>query len=476
VPFSARKHALVEHAQSSSRERERWINANRYFYEDHYRYLRFLIPPGCSVLDLGCGIGDVLNALEPSRGVGIDLSSDAVEIARTRYPTMEFCAGDIEDPTVLAKIEGTFDYIVMSEAVGFLDDIEATFASLHTLCNKDTRLVVAYYSPLWGPALKLAERLGIKMQQAEQNWLSSEDIVSLLGLTNFDVVCREWRQLLPKHSLFLGPLINRYIAPLPWIRRLCLRNYLVARPLGREQLQDPSVTIVIPCRNEAGNIEPAVQRTPRFAKDIEIIFVEGGSQDGTHAEAERVRDAYPEYDIKVFKQPGKGKADAVWLGFDQARGDILMILDADLTVPPEALPKFYRAIADGKGEFINGTRLVYPLENQSMRFLNMLANRFFAIVFSWLLNQRFTDTLCGTKVLRRSDYKRIAQGRAYFGDFDPFGDFDLIFGAAKLNLKAIDMPIRYQARTYGQTQISRFRHGLILLRMVHYAFKKLKAF
>ena len=181
------------------------------------------------------------------------------------------------------------------------------------------------------------------------------------------------------------------------------------------------------------------------------------------------------WDIKVLQQDGKGKGDAIRKGFDNASGDVLMILDADLTVPPAALPKFYRAIASGKGEFINGTRLVYPMEYEAMRLLNHIANRTFAKVFSYLLNQRFTDTLCGTKVLTRTAYRQIVTGRRYFGDFDPFGDFDLIFGAAKLNLKLIEVPIRYTSRTYGETQISRFRHGLLLLRMVVFAWWKLKA-
>ncbi|MEM7407273.1 MAG: glycosyltransferase [Pseudomonadota bacterium] len=473
---SNRKQALLAHGQRYASERQQRVRANRYFYEDHYRYLRFLIPAGARVLDLGCGIGDELAALQPSHGVGVDLSEAIVEQARARHPDMTFFAADAEDPAFVATLDGPFDYIVISEAIGFLDDIESTLAGLQPLCTRDTRLVVSYYSPLWEPLLTVAERLGLKMPQTAQNWLSTEDIASIMGLAGFEVVRREWRQLIPKHALYLGPLVNRYLAPIPVLRRLCLRNYLVARPIPETPLESPSTTIVIPCRNEKGNIEPAVQRIPPFADDIEIIFVEGGSQDGTFEEAERVRDAYPDRDIKVFKQPGKGKADAVWVGFDEARCDILMILDADLTVPPETLPKFYRALRDGKGEFINGSRLVYPLEDQSMRFLNMLANRFFAMIFSWLLNQRFTDTLCGTKVLRRTDYYRLKAGRSYFGDFDPFGDFDLIFGAAKLNLKSVDLPIRYQARTYGETQISRFRHGLLLLRMVHYAFKKLKAF
>ena len=174
-------------------------------------------------------------------------------------------------------------------------------------------------------------------------------------------------------------------------------------------------------------------------------------------------------------RPGKGKADAVFTAFDAATGDVLMILDADLTMPPEQLTKFWEAICSGKGEFVNGSRLVYQMEDEAMRFLNLIANKLFSMIFTWLLSQRFTDTLCGTKVLRRSDYVRLKAGRAYFGDFDPFGDFDLIFGASKLNLKVVEIPIRYANRTYGETQISRFRHGLMLLRMVLFAFRRIKA-
>jgi glycosyltransferase involved in cell wall biosynthesis len=215
---------------------------------------------------------------------------------------------------------------------------------------------------------------------------------------------------------------------------------------------------------------------PRFASHQEIIFVEGNSSDDTFRECERIREAYKEsWDIKVLKQDGKGKGDAVRKGFAAATCDVLMILDADLTMPPEALPKYHAVIETGKAEFVNGTRLVYPMENEAMRPLNLIANRCFAYLFSYLVNTRMTDTLCGTKVLLRKDYEVLARERSYFGNFDPFGDFDLIFGAAKQNLKIIETPIHYKARTFGETQISRFRDGWLLLRMVWFAYRKLKA-
>ena len=285
----------------------------------------------------------------------------------------------------------------------------------------------------------------------------------------------EQRVLSPLRLYGLGRFANRFLSVLPGLRALSLRHYLVSRSMRCVTDDVRSATVVIPARNERGNIAPAVQRIAAFCPDIEIIFIEGHSQDGTYEEMERVRAAYPQHDIKLMRQPGKGKADAVFTAFDAARGDVLMILDADLTMPPEQLPKFFEALRSGKGEFINGSRLVYPMDEGAMRFLNLIANKTFSYLFSWLLNQRYTDTLCGTKVLRRSDYQRLKAGKAYFGDFDPFGDFDLIFGASKLNLKSIDLPIRYAARSYGETQISRFRHGWMLLKMVVFAFFKIKA-
>lgn len=477
-PLSARQTALRDLYDRLAPEIDRWEARNRAFHEADRAFLRFLIPAGSSVLEIGCGSGDVLASLEPSRGVGIDLAPAMVARARERHPTLEFHAGNAEDAAVLAAITGVFDVILLSDTIGVLDDCEETLRLLHRFATPQTRIVISYHSRAWEPLLRAAERMGLKRPQADDNWLSTADTMNLLELAGWEPIKREWRQLLPRSLFGLGTAVNRWIAPLPGIRRLCLRNYVVARPRPAVDpaTAPPSVTVLVPCRNERGNIENAVLRLPRFAPDMEVIYCEGHSRDNTYEECLRVQAAHPDWDIKVMRQPGKGKGNAVRAGFDAARGDILMILDADLTVPPETLGKFYRAMASGKGEFINGTRLVYPMEDQAMRFLNFLANRAFARIFSFLLNQRFTDTLCGTKVLWRRDYGKVVVNRHYFGDFDPFGDFDLIFGAAKLNLKIVEVPVRYADRTYGTTQISRFRHGVLLLRMVLFAWRKLKAF
>jgi SAM-dependent methyltransferase len=473
---SQRKRDLLEHYEANVDELDRWRQFNAAYHEDDNKFMRFLIPPRKRVLELGCGRGDLLASLKPSYGVGIDFGAETIQKANARHPELYFVLGDAEDPATLEAIEGPFDYIVIADTIGMFEDIDGTLRLIHQLCAPSTRIVISYYSHLWEPVLKLAEALRLRSKQPKINYIATADFLNLTDLADFEVITQEQRQLLPRRWLGLGPFVNKYIAPLPGIRKLCLRTYLVGRPVRLFPNRKFSASILIPCRNERGNIENAVQRMPRFGSAQEILFVEGNSSDGTFEECERVRDAYKDsWDITVLKQDGKGKGDAVRKGFAAAKHDVLMILDADLTMPPEALPKYHAVIESGKADFVNGTRLVYPMEDEAMRPLNFIANRFFAYLFSYLVNTRLTDTLCGTKVLMRRDYEVLARERGYFGNFDPFGDFDLIFGAAKQNLKIIETPIHYKARTFGETQISRFRDGWLLLKMVWFAYRKLKA-
>jgi len=467
-----KKEDITKRFDALAGKRQYWKDLNRYYYNDQEKYFRFLVPEGLSILELGCGTGDLLNILKPKQGVGIDFSSKMIDIAKKKHPHLEFRTADIEQ---LEDWGETFDVLIMADVVGHLMDIAETFRKLHIFCRPDTRIIISYYNFLWEPILKIGEKLGLKMPQQYQNWLASDDIYNLLSLAHFQVVKSEYRLLVPKKIPLFSDFINRYLAPLPGLRKLCLCQYIVARPVKQKEKREFSTTILIPCKNEKGNIEPAVKRIPPFGEHQEIMFVDGHSTDGTQEEVNRIIKAYPEKDIKFMLQDGKGKGDAVRKGFAAARGDVLMILDADLTVPPEDLPKFFTALVEDHGEFINGCRLVYPMEKQAMRFLNFLGNKFFSMMFTWILNQRFKDTLCGTKVLFKKDYEKINSNRHYFGDFDPFGDFDLIFGAVKQNLKVVEVPIRYMERTYGRTNISRFRHGWLLMKMTLFAYKKIKA-
>ena len=463
--------SLIEYFDTLAPERVRWVEKNCYYHQQLAKTFSFFIPTGRSVIEIGCGAGQLLAALKPARGVGIDLSPNMVRVARERYPQLDFRVDDLED----LQINETFDYVVISDLLGFLYDVQRSLANLRRVCTPRTRIMISHYNFLWEPVLNAGEHLGLKARQPIQNWLGTGDVVNLLDLAGFEVVRKASRQLLPKGIPLLSWLANRFLVHLPGFRHLALVFVVVARPKPMPQTDEPSCSVVIPARNERGNIEAAIRRIPQLGRHTEIIFVEGNSNDGTAEEIQRAIAAHPERDIKFISQgSGHGKGDAVRKGFAAATGDVLMILDADLTVPPEELPKFYNALITGHGDFIHGSRLVYPMQDQAMRFLNILGNKFFSLAFTYLLGQRFKDTLCGTKVLYRMDYDQIAANRSYFGDFDPFGDFDLIFGASKLNLKITEVPIHYHARTYGATNINRFKHGWLLLRMSIFAMRKMK--
>ena len=320
------------------------------------------------------------------------------------------------------------------------------------------------------------EMAGLKPRPPAEAWLPPEEVRNMLELADYEVVRRDYQVILPLYLPLVSDLVNRYLGHLPGIELFSLMYGLIARPSPHRfaTRPRPTVSVVIPCRNEAGHIDPLVQRLPELAPGSEFLFVEGGSKDDTEEVIRKAIAAHPERNMRLLKQTGKGKGDAVRLGFAEAKGDVLAILDSDMGVAPEDLERFVDALARGKGEFLNGSRLVYPMEGRAMRFLNLIANKMFALMFSWVLGQQVRDTLCGTKVLYRSDYEQIAANRAYFGDFDPFGDFDLLFGAARLNLRIVDLPIRYHERTYGETNISRFSHGLLLLAMSFFAARKLK--
>jgi hypothetical protein len=453
-----------------------WRGKNAYYHEQVERFLTFHASSSDAVLVLGCGKGEIFDRVPVNAGVGIDVDAGRIGEAVRRTPNQDNLRfHHVSDYATLPSLGRTFDIVILYDVVAEAGDIEAIMASLRRWMSPRTRLVVNFHSHLWMPILRAAEILGLKRPIENPSWVTIEDMMNFATLTDFEIVFHTRMLLLPKRLAGLGSLINRFFAPLPFFSLLCLENVIVLRPLGLQPgLHNPSVSVVIPARNEAGNIENAVNRIPSMGKRTEIIFVEGHSTDETWNEILRVQAEHPEMGIKALRQPGRGKSDAVRYGFNEAEGDILMILDADLTVSPEALPKFHQAIVQNKGEFINGCRLVYPLERGSMQFLNMVANKCFGWLFTWLIGQRYRDTLCGTKVFWTTDYRRISAGRSFFGDSDPFGDFDLIFGAAKLGLKTVEIPIRYRERVYGRTNISRFLHGLLLLRMSLVAAWKLK--
>lgn len=453
---------------------DHWNGWGGYYQRRILEVYRYNIPAGSEVLEIGCGSGSLLAGLKPGYALGLDVSSKMIERAKSIHPEVDFKQSD----TIHLKSQRKFDFIVISDTINDLWDVQTTLTQTQKSLKAEGRLIINFYSRLWEIPLKIAIILNLAKPTLLQNWLTPDDVRNLLDLSGYEAV-RHWEEvLMPLPIPLLDVICNKFLIRFWPFRLLAMTHFMVARKKPEFQKISPKenikTSVIVPARNEAGNIVQIFKRMPRMGSETEIIFVEGHSSDNTYNEIEKQIQKHPDWKASLYQQRGKGKGDAVREGFSKASGDILMILDADLTMPPEFLPRFFDALTNRTGDFINGVRLVYPMERKAMRFFNLIGNKAFSILFTYLLGQPIKDTLCGTKVLWKKDYKKITANRHYFGDFDPFGDFDLIFGAAKLNLKIVDMPIRYQERTYGETNIQRWKHGWLLLRMVIFAARRLK--
>lgn len=455
---------------AATEHRDDWIRANHYYYERLKRVLQFVVEPRKRVLEVRCQTGHLLASVLPAYGVGIEISRAMVERAKADHPELHFLQVEPEE----LELNEKFDYVLFSHIFDTIDILRG-FERIREHCTSNTRLVIINYNHLWQPVLELASKIGLRSRFVEPNWVSEHDVRGFLKLAGFSPV-RTYRAILwPKWIPVLSDFLNDFWARLPGLRRLCLMQVTVARP-APEALRDKDVTVsvVVPCRNEHENIQPAVERIPVMGKHTEIIFCDDKSTDGTAEEVRRMRKLYPQRDIRLVEGPGICKAENVWTGFRVARGDALMILDADLSVMPEELPAFLGALAGGRGEFVNGSRLVYPMQKYAMKFANMVGNKVFGLAFSFLLDQRIKDTLCGTKVLWRKDWVRMEPNLGSWGIRDLWGDYELLFGASRLGLEIVEVPVHYQERIYGVTKMTKvLANGVRMLRICWHAWNRL---
>lgn len=427
-----------------------------------------IVPPDARVLEIGCGRGDLLASLRPSRGVGVDVSPRMIEAARGRHAELEF----VNEAGEAISLGETFDYIVLDDLVPYAYDLQELIAAVAAHCEPGTRVIANTYSNVWRGPLSLMRRLGLRPERPVQNWVAPRDLINLLELGGLELIGQRNEILLPVRAGALSRLVNGVLARLPLLRSLTLTYWLVARPSPRPRV-DSGVSVVVPCRNEAGMIETIAKRVPEMGIGTEVVFVENGSTDGTQEEIEAAIERHPKRDLRLIVMDEPGKAQAVHAGFAAAKHEILMVLDADLTVVPEDLPKFYDALVSGRGEMINGSRLVYQMDPEAMRFLNLLGNKAFAWLMSAVLGQYVKDTLCGTKALRRDDYRRLMARRREIAGEDPYGDFDFLLGASLLQMKILNVPVRYTARTYGETKMERFPVGGQLARLAAAGFRRI---
>jgi len=473
-----REESIRAYYRELSPEYAQWLRRRAYYYRCKTDLLRRLIPQPGRTLEIGCGLGQNLAALSPEYGLGIDLCPEVVAQARELHPSREYPHLEFQCMSALdcGQLQGPFDTILLVNSTTEIADLVSGYRAIGTLCAPHTRIVQVSYNYFLAPMIRLAARLGWAPNHPIQNWLTGQDLSNLAHLGGFEEVRRGYALPMPLKIPGLSGMVNRFLPLFPLTWYVSLLYFTVMRPVPPPAPeQRPSVTVCVPCKNEEDNIEGLARRIPDIGSATEIVFVDDCSTDGTADAVRKQIELHPEKSIRLVSGPGQGKGAACRAGFAEARHDVLMILDADMTVMPEDLPGFYEALASGKGEMINGSRLIYPMENQAMPFLNVLGNKLFAALFSFVLSQPIKDTLCGTKVCWRRDYPKLLEARAYFGGIDRWGDYDWLFGAARHNLKIVEYPVLYRERVAGETKMTqRLRNSLIMLRMCRAALLRLR--
>lgn len=449
-------------------ERDYWIAKNKYYYSQLFNLHKWLVEKGSIVLDIGCGTGDLLSSVLPKNGVGIDASFEMVKRATKKYPHYKFQVMDAHH----LELKEQFDYILLSNLVGYLDDIWQVLRNLRKVSHERTRIIITNYNYLWQPLMAFSEKLHLKMPDRIQNWLPQQFIEHFLYLCGFEVVKKGKYLHIPIDIPYFSNPLNKIFSNLPLIDRFGLIEYIVARPstLPDYHMKDTTVSVIVPTYKEAGNIKTIVERMPHVGTKTELIFVDLPGGDGTKEAIQKaIKDYKGRLSITYVQQEKKtGKIGALRLGVKNSQGQIIIIYDADVTIPPEDIEKIYLALLERKGEFINGTRLVYPTEKGAMRFLNHLGNTLFANLFTWGLGQHFTDTLCGTKGFWREDFYHFEDIKTKYDNLDRYGDLYLLLSAYRKNLKIAEVPLRYKIRRYGDTKMDRFKNGFQFLLMFIY--------
>jgi len=461
-----KKESVEEHFDEIAHQYDYWKQKNSYYYSNIKALISRIIPPGGSVLEVGCGTGEILASMKPKRGVGIDISKKMIELASKKFPQHTFIHSPIEN----LELDEKFDYIIMVDVVDHVHDVMDVFHNLYHFCHPKTQVILTTINPWWDPILMFMEKIGAKMPEGPHNFIEKRNLTKMLELLNFSISYSSYMLLFPKKIPVLSFFANS-IGTRTWgIKKFSAVQYMLIQSTVKNEVNlGMGCSVVIPCYNEQDNIEEAVRRIPKMGRETEIIVVNDCSIDNT---VQKVKDLQKEFsNLKLIDYcPNQGKGYAVKKGFEAATQEILMILDADASTPPEELPRFFDPLNKGLCQFVNGSRMVYPMENQAMRTLNLFGNKIFGLIMSFITQQNISDTLCGTKALYKSDFKRIKWG------LDKWGDFDLLFSAAKFGSKIMEVPVHYMSRKSGESKMKSFRHGLHLIRACFVGFRELVFF
>lgn len=429
------------------------MGKKRFFRECIIDFLQHSIVEGKRILIIGGNISEEAIRFAPSYSAELFSGKDA-------FPGR--ASGGYQNVTYLNKglldfeADETYDYIIFYESLNYEGDLYSIFRKLKKIIHRDSKVFVIEINPFILFLLKILSRVGLLVPDFKRNMLHLSDLENLVNIFGFDIVDKGYRFAVPFKIFGLGDVINSILPRVSLLRNFCFGQYIVFRlhPLeaGKQNL---SCSVVVPCHNEEGNIADCIARIPNFGAWREIIVVDDGSTDRTKDMVKKIMRGRS--DIRLISyEKNCGKGYAVNIGWQEAKGDVFMMLDCDSTTPPEELALFHEAMEYG-AEFVNGTRVIYPREKNSIPFFNRLGVTFFAHLISWITQKRISDTFCGTKVFLKK-YWNCFQIKEFL-----WGDWDLFFTAARYRMKMLELPVHYKTRKHGVTKMRPVKHGIILL-------------
>tara|TARA_B110000977_G_scaffold125183_1_gene160299 strand:+ start:1495 stop:2904 length:1410 start_codon:yes stop_codon:yes gene_type:complete len=444
--------------------RENFLKKKNFLFDEISKALNYLINDSNYVKFFCCGNSSIVNKVN-SKNIYIN------EINNTFINSLT--KSEIKKEDEINK-NLNFDHIVIAD-IEHQKFITKNLIDLNEKIDNECRVIVLSKSIFWSTLINFYKKIK-NIGPDKNNFLPYSNLRKIFLNTNFEIVKNEKIIFFPFQFSLLTKFINQ-IFRFPVLNFFCMINLTVLKKVQKKnyQAEGKKISFIIPCKNEGGNIKFFYEKIINSTINAEFLFGNDNSSDNTLDEIKKLQQAIPNKEIKIYDGPGVCKSENVYKGINLASGEIILIYDADLTVSFDDLVNSINLLLKTDADFINCTRMIMPQQKNAMKFLNFYGNLFFAFLFSILFKQKITDTLCGTKIFFKKDWEQIKKYNNTWGAKDLWGDFDLLLGAYKNNLKIVENPISYTDRKEDETKMTGIiKNSIRMLIITFVAYYKLR--
>lgn len=441
-----------------------WKEKNWYYHNQLKQIFKDVIKENSKVLQIGYGLGDILAALYPKKGVSFDDDKDILAISRRRYPIFKFTDFNFNKN----KVNDKFDYVIYPNSLEHFDDIQTVFENVYPALSRSSKVVVASVNPRWEQIFYILEKLKLKRPESSRNWLRIENIKNLLEVSGYKVIDSGFRIILPVSIPLISGIINKVIRNIKILSRFCVEQFVVAQKETFSINNNLSCSVVIPTYNQAELLEYCIESIPNVGKKMQIVVVDDASSDRTEQVMKSLSKKH--HNIKYIRnERPQGEEKSLKIGIESVDLDIILTYDAKMSIPSSELVRFYNVLASKRADFVSGMRFIYPLEGQRLRQLTIIGNIIFSYLYSLFLNQRVFDPLCSIKGFYKKNYSKIK-----ISNNNTL--LDLLIKAAENKAKILEIPVHYSLESYLENKPHTLARLGILTKGVFYGIWRLKIY